>query len=55
MWDWGLNLGLHACKAGALLHHYSFCTVFLWLFWDFLPSKWIFGFFSISVKMSLEF
>jgi hypothetical protein len=30
-WYWGLNSGLHTCKAGALPPHLQF--ILLWLFW----------------------
>jgi hypothetical protein len=32
LWDWGLNLRLCACKAGALLHESHLQYILLWLF-----------------------
>jgi hypothetical protein len=33
LWDWGLNSGLCACKAGALLLEPQPQTILVWLFW----------------------
>jgi hypothetical protein len=33
-WNLGLNSGLHACRAGALLHEPYLQSIFLWLFGD---------------------
>jgi hypothetical protein len=42
-WDWDLNLGLQACKAGTLPLETHFQSILLWLVWrwgllNYLPG-----------------
>jgi hypothetical protein len=42
-WDWVLNLGLYACKTGALLLEPNCQSILFWLFWKWSPVNYLPG------------